>query len=386
MADKGRVAIVDLFSAPIGGTSKNVLYAELGKDWRLEDVGDKPDRLMRLACLARTFQPSRGRWAEAYYDAYNRALFRTSTFRSFGKAYRRSLQRRRGSFDLVLQVGCLFEKACDDPGVAYCTYHDSNVTLARRSWPAMVPFFDEPEADAYVALERASLSRVDRVMTYSEWTRRSFIEDYGLPAEKVVRVGSALKFSAMSDEPKDYDGKTVLFVGRDLELKGARILLEAMVIVRRAIPDARLTFLGPHPDCEPSLLENVDVVSPIKDRQAMKRLYQSATVLAHPALHDAYPSVLLEAMSLGVPCVASDICAIPEEIEDGVSGFLFPKGDVSALAEKIVTLLSDKALCAAMGEVGRRHVREVNSPSVVAANIDRAFGDAMELARARRAR
>jgi glycosyltransferase involved in cell wall biosynthesis len=377
MSEKGRVAVLDLFAAPVGGTSKGVLYSELAKHWSLEGVTERPDRLLKMESFLKSFHVRRGRWARAYDDEYVRGVFRTSSFRHFGEVYRHALERRRGSFDLVLQIGCVFEKAWDDPEIAYCTYHDTNVLLSVRGWPRGVPFASDEERDAYVALERASLARVTRVMTYSEWARRSFIDDYGLSPERVVKVGSSLKLREIPEAPHAFDGKTVLFVGRELGVKGASILLEAMAEVRRRVPGARLLFRGPRPEGPPSLLEGVEILPPITDRAVMRRLYERVSVLAHPAIYDPYPSVILEAMAMGIPCVASDVGAIGEQIADGTTGLLFPRGDAGALADRLVTLLSDRSLMARMGEAGRARALAIASPSLVAANIDRVFTEAL---------
>jgi len=68
------------------------------------------------------------------------------------------------------------------------------------------------------------------------------------------------------------------------------------------------------------------------------------------------PYVLLEAMAMGVPVIASDIPGVSEVVMDNDTGFLFPAGDIHALSQKIISILSDKERGTMMGEAGRQRV------------------------------
>ena len=73
-----------------------------------------------------------------------------------------------------------------------------------------------------------------------------------------------------------------------------------------------------------------------------------------PARAEGYGLVILEAMSFGLPVIASRIGAFPEIVEDGETGILVPPGDASALAETMVRLATDHAGARALGDDGRR--------------------------------
>jgi glycosyltransferase involved in cell wall biosynthesis len=63
--------------------------------------------------------------------------------------------------------------------------------------------------------------------------------------------------------------------------------------------------------------------------------------------------VLIEAMSAGVPVIGADVGGIPHIVKDGVNGYLFPKGDASALEERLRTLLEDPERAREMGAQGK---------------------------------
>lgn len=83
-------------------------------------------------------------------------------------------------------------------------------------------------------------------------------------------------------------------------------------------------------------------------------LYAAAAVVVHPGtMPEGLPTVPIEAMSAGRPVVATDLSAVREIVDDGVSGLVVPGGDPVALAHSIATLLADPARAAAMGEAGK---------------------------------
>ncbi len=77
-----------------------------------------------------------------------------------------------------------------------------------------------------------------------------------------------------------------------------------------------------------------------------------------PSYREGMPISLLEAMSMALPCVATDIRGCREEVVDGETGWLIPPRQAQPLAEKIKVLLDDRAKAAAMGAAGRRRVLE----------------------------
>ncbi len=86
--------------------------------------------------------------------------------------------------------------------------------------------------------------------------------------------------------------------------------------------------------------------------------YQAADVYVHAARTDTFPNTILEALACGTPVVATAVGGIPEQIEDGVTGFLVPPADASAFASRIEQLLVDDALRRRMCAEAARAARE----------------------------
>jgi glycosyltransferase involved in cell wall biosynthesis len=165
----------------------------------------------------------------------------------------------------------------------------------------------------------------------------------------------------------------VLFVGRLTPHKGIDVLI-------RALPfDARLTVVGteghdPRPPerSYPRLLRalaaerRVEFLGAIDDDELACR-YQAAAVLVIPsvertwygrpvAVSELLGLVALEAMASGTPVIASRVGGLPEIVEDGVTGYLVPPGDVAALRGRIADLLGDPAGATRLGSNARERV------------------------------
>jgi glycosyltransferase involved in cell wall biosynthesis len=171
----------------------------------------------------------------------------------------------------------------------------------------------------------------------------------------------------------DQSRRGVLFVGRLTPHKGVDRLLEALPT------GAHLRVVGstghdPHlPERDyPSLLrrlahdQDVEFVGPAADA-ALPGLFRSASVLALPSVErtcygrairvsELLGLVALEAMASGTPVVASQIGGLPEVVEDGVTGYLVPPGDVPALRERLTQLLRDTSLARRLGQNARERV------------------------------
>ena len=81
-----------------------------------------------------------------------------------------------------------------------------------------------------------------------------------------------------------------------------------------------------------------------RDRKAVAEYYQAADIYIHAARADTFPTTILEALACGLPVVATAVGGIPEQVEDGVTGFLVPSKDSQAMAERILLLLGNDVM------------------------------------------
>ena len=161
--------------------------------------------------------------------------------------------------------------------------------------------------------------------------------------------------------PQYQDGKTnILFVGRLEKRKGLRYLLEAYRKLIWELPDIRLLGVGPgsldnesHRIMGAQNLEDVELIGSVSQTD-LPRYYASADIFCSPATgSESFGIVLLEAMAMGKPVVASDIEGYASIITTDKQGILFPPKDSGQLAASLSLLIQEPALRRRMGHEGR---------------------------------
>ena len=268
------------------------------------------------------------------------------------------IEQTQQHYNVILQLGALFRPAVPK-GVLHCSYHDGNTAVSRRSEFAYTKASPRVLAESWQN-EQEFYPRVDLIFTMSEWLRQSMIHDFGACPENVIAVGAGPNLSYVqelleSTGPRtNRNSKTVLFVGVDFEGKGGPMLIKAFRQVRKEVPDAKLKIVGCNVAIDEPGVEVVGMLSKSDPRQAalLKKLYDEASIFALPTRFDCFGIAFVEAMYHRLPCLGSNICAIPEIIRDGETGFTIPPHDGSAWTAKIVQLLRDEKLAGMMGDRG----------------------------------
>ncbi len=91
-------------------------------------------------------------------------------------------------------------------------------------------------------------------------------------------------------------------------------------------------------------------------RDGVRREMQDADVLLHAAVSEGFCNAVMEAQAMELPVVCTNADGLPENVADGVTGFVVPRRNPAALAEKVEVLARDPALCERMGKAGRQRV------------------------------
>jgi phosphatidylinositol alpha-mannosyltransferase len=165
----------------------------------------------------------------------------------------------------------------------------------------------------------------------------------------------------------DNDGKiNILFVGRMEKRKGFNYLLKAYRQVKREFPNCRLTAVGPGIRLRNKYERQVnrsgldDVSFPgYTNYSDLPRYYKAADIVCFPATgRESFGIVLLEAMAVGKPIIASHIDGYASILTHGTEGLAVPPKNVKKLAEAITTLITDEQLRQQMGSRGRPRALE----------------------------
>lgn len=221
------------------------------------------------------------------------------------------------------------------------------------------------------ALAQTALEKLSGRIAVSEDARRTLVSHVGGDAVLIpngVRVGRYV--AAPVDADRD-PRPTVVFLGRiDEPRKGLDVLLEALPIVVRAMPDVRLLVAGPGEvddrvrDLDPAIAAHVEFLGLVSD-DAKVRLLRNADVYVAPHLGgESFGIVLIEAMAAGTAVIAADLPAFRRVLMEGDAGVLVPRGDAAALGAAIVAVLADADRRSKLSQAGSRRVRDYDWANV----------------------
>lgn len=239
---------------------------------------------------------------------------------------------------------------------------------------------------------KVALAFSDLVVVLSESHRKivhSFVDDSRIrvipnPAPAVARRNWGREADASSGPCR------LVFMGRLAPSKGVADLLHAMLIARNTGEDIVLAICGEgsehaslqHLTNDLGLSKSVTFYGWVSGEEKA-HILGHADALVLPSYNEALPMTILEAMAVGLPVVASTVGTIPEIVDDGVTGLLYPPGDIHILARHLMTIARDPLFCRSAGIAGQELARK-HDPEVVAALWISAYHEAIRHRTARR--
>jgi glycosyltransferase involved in cell wall biosynthesis len=182
----------------------------------------------------------------------------------------------------------------------------------------------------------------------------------------------------------------VAFIGPQGRQKGIDILLQAMRLVWRQIPQARLVIAGGRTSFSLKIEEIIAGLGEERDKVVLiynfreeekPEIFAAGDVFAYPSSYESFGIAFLEAWASGKPVIGCRAGAIPMVVEDGQDGLLVPCQDVNLLAATILQLLSDEGLRVRLGQRGRAKVLANYTWDRVVAQFRRVYQEAIEQAR-----
>lgn len=206
-----------------------------------------------------------------------------------------------------------------------------------------------------VALKSGAYNKISKFVTPSEALRQLIINaDIGITQDKIIAVNNFLEDSFIQT-PVDYSNKGYfLFSGRLSEEKGVQYLLEAAKKLPKEI-GFHIAGNGPkEEECKQFVKENnLDNVKFLgfMPRDRLLEEYKNCIAGIHPCnWFENFPTSNMEFFALGKPVIGPKMGGIPEQIEHGVTGFLFEPKNVDELAENILKLYNSPDLAVEMGK------------------------------------
>jgi glycosyltransferase involved in cell wall biosynthesis len=229
---------------------------------------------------------------------------------------------------------------------------------------------------AFTRMQRRVARKLPGIISVSEAAKADVVSEFRVEPHKVSVVHNGVDvdlFRPLSNV-KRVPGRIVTTSSADVPLKGLQFLIEAIAKLRTerdvhlvVVGKARKRGLAAQAIDRLGVGEAVTFRNQI-DRLELVKLYAEAEVAVVPSLYEGFSLPAIEAMSCGVPLVATDAGALPEVVgADGDSALLVPPKDAGALAGAIGRVLSDKTLAARLGAAGRNRAVGLFSWEVAAA-------------------
>ena len=231
---------------------------------------------------------------------------------------------------------------------------------AQQSWYKRVFFH---------AVEKALDPLTTRYVAVSEAGKAFGVKNRLMSPDKVQVIVNAVemhdrhtsKAQARADLGLDPDGLVVGTLSRCEPQKGLFFLLQSAEMVCKARPNVQFLVAGDGPlldqlKTEATRLGLGDAVRLVGWRSDTARVLSAMDVFCLSSLWEQAPMSLLEAMSVGLPVVATRVGGVSEMVDEGHTGLLVKPQDATALANALTVLLTDDSLRCRMGKAGRRRV------------------------------
>jgi len=219
---------------------------------------------------------------------------------------------------------------------------------------------------AYLPITRYAIDESDGVTAISDYLRQKTVETFGTTREVAVitnfvncdiYVRNPEKTEKLRAQYASKDERLLVHLSNFRPVKRVRDVIEIFARVARKMP-ARLLMVGDGP--ERSLAEGLAMKLKIYDRvhflgklDTVHELLPIADLMLMPSELESFGLAALEAMACEVPTIGTAVGGMPELIEHGVTGFLFPVGDVAAMSEAAIALLQNPASMRAMSKAAR---------------------------------
>lgn len=330
-------------------------------------------KLFKLLCTLFTIRLDKSTWGLKRDLAYNTSI---KAFEFKSNYVQNYLLKSKNKYDAIYQIGGLWNplpNESDIPLILSIDYTSLLSEIRGSEWKRS----QGAERDFWIKSEKALFDRANMICATTHNAKNSLVRDYNVSSDKICVVGPGVSHPYDIFEPTrlpDYCSKRILFVGKGFLGKGLDTLLKAFEIVKNRVPQAILTIIGPSVEINGNGIEYIGRVS---DKEIVKEWYYKSALFAMPSIFEPVGQVFLEAMSCKLPCIGTTLDAMPELIEDSVTGYTVSPGNHLELADRILSIISSPDNAATMGRAGFDKLMNEFTWDVVGGKIQKCIFKAM---------
>jgi glycosyltransferase involved in cell wall biosynthesis len=230
-----------------------------------------------------------------------------------------------------------------------------------------------------------------RILVNSEAIRDYIIEHDNAPSGKIVVIRNGVVPVSRANSHDELcrelglDAGTALVgtVARLQEVKGHRFLIEASAAVLRGRADVHFVLVGDGPlrseiEHQAATLGIADHVHLLGDRTDVSRLISGFDLVVLASLHEGLPNAVMEAMTAGVPVVATSVGGTKELIADGETGYLVPPANSAALAARIISALANREASRCIALRGLEFVKDIFSVDRMVGSVETLYRELLD--------
>ena len=213
--------------------------------------------------------------------------------------------------------------------------------------------------------DRFTNTRIKRIIAVSEEVRRSIIDADPGVAPKIVVLPNGVHMPARR-EPPAHSVLSLATVGRCVEQKNQALILEALHLARqrKAVPPFIFHLIGDgvlRADLEKQA-KDLGLEAQVRFHghlppDKVAEIYREADVFVLSSRWEGCPNVLLEAMSWGIPSIATTVGGVPDVMTNDKEGLLVPSENVSVFTDALCTLMTDPLLRERLGEAAYTRIQ-----------------------------
>jgi glycosyltransferase involved in cell wall biosynthesis len=233
-------------------------------------------------------------------------------------------------------------------------------------------------------LEAYSSNRAAAITTPSQYQANEIVKRRGWKSNRVRVIPNPIStdvWQAAAEPFRNGNAERIVFYsGRLAPVKGIEVLLKTAKRVHEDDSNTTFVLAGPWQMPEPPAAYGLELnrksedgvlwLGPLKPSE-LHNWYKRAMLFVMPSYFESFGISVVEAMAFGVPVVCTRAGAIPETVDDGITGVIVEPGDVAQMAESISRLLADDTVRKSMGQAAKEKVlRDFDPLKVIEQNLE----------------
>ncbi|MBU2870035.1 glycosyltransferase family 4 protein [Colwellia sp. E2M01] len=295
--------------------------------------------------------------AEAKYNDYHAS---PAAFTMKSRWMSNKAKKELTNYNSILQISGTFSLATLKKSEKFNYYILTDYTKSLRKTEKLTEMKRK-----WLALEEKLYHSADGIFVPSQYIKDSLINDYAVHKSKSHVIGYGSKFPVQSNLTTR---KNILFVGNDFERKGGKNILNVFIKLKQRIKDLELTIVGPRFNPCPGV-DGVNYQGQVSCDNALSTIYsKSILFVLHPE-SEPFGLVFLEAMSHGLPCIGTELDAMPEIISSSGAGRVVPVHDEKALENAIYEIICDDSIREKYSLAGKKAVENFYNWTTVVSKV-----------------